>query len=430
MTFGLNERLEYESNPDLDVGGSNSTLESSTRLSFGIISETRTQRLRFNASTALRLLETQNEPFDSSIDNPRLNLRYNREGPRSDLALSANYRQDDVQFIRPFEDFINEDGFLALPEDFGDLQGSGTRRSYGGTFDMTFRKDTPLSFNIFASLNQIDYTDVTDPNLNDIRRENYRVTAFFRISDATTARLTPSYRLYNEDGPDGTDRKTYELRAGLSHDFSEALTLDGTLGYSEVDTTEDGRSWTTSKPVGSLGLLRQMPNGTLSFDFDTRAESDGVWSSLTVGRTYDLPSGGITARIGVTDPVGISAEPIADINWTQDLPSGQLNASLNRNVSSQNNDQTRVTSALSVGYNHSLTEISGIGLDFLVAHITETDENTVDRADISAFYRRALTPDWNLNVGATYTRRDEQNVGLADSQSVFLTIGRDWSFRP
>ncbi|PZQ94869.1 MAG: hypothetical protein DI533_21035 [Cereibacter sphaeroides] len=430
LTFGLNERLEYQTNPDLDVGSSDDQIESSTRLSFGILSETRTQRLRFDASTALRLIDNNEEGFSSTINNPRLRLNYDREGPRADLSFSANYRQDDVDFIRPFDDFRNDEGIIVLPEDFGDLQGSGLRRSYGGTLDMTFRKDAPLSFVVRGELSQIDYTDVTDPNLNDIRRENLSVSARFRFSDTTTGRITPSYRLYNEAGDGGTDRQTYEVRFGLNHEISESLSIDGTLGYSQVDTTEDGTSRTSDKPVGSIGLLQQMPNGTLSFDLDTRAESDGVWTTLWVGRVMQLTNGGLTARVGVTDPVGISIEPVAEILWNRELPSGQVNASLVRSVSSQQDDQTRVSSSLSLGYNYSFNNVSGIGLDFLVAHITETDENTVDRADISAFYRRALTEDWNLNVGATWTQRDEATVGNAESQSVFLTIGRNWSFRP
>ena len=430
LTFGVNQRFEYESNPDLDVSGGESRTQAVTRLSFGLRSETQTEKLRFDASTALRLSETDSDGFQSDVDNPRLGFSYSRDGSDSSLTFSANYRQDQVEFLRPLEDFRNEDGVIELPEDFSALQGSGTRRSYGGTLRMDFGKEAPLGFGFVAGLSQIDYTDVSDADLNDIRRENLGATVRLRFSDTTRGRIAVNYNRFTEEDTAQTDRQTEAIRFGVTHDLTSATTLDASIGYSTVDTEEFGVTRTTSKPIYSFGLAQDMPNGSLTVDLDARTESDGTWTSLSFGRVYELANGGLSGRIGLVDPAGVDPELEGEVNWNRELPSGQINARLSRAVSSQTDDQTRISSALSLGYDHGINDVSGIGVDLSLAKVTETNENTVDRTDLSAFYRHALTDDWDLNVGASWTERDEETVGKADSQSVFLTIGRRFTFRP
>ena len=42
----------------------------------------------------------------------------------------------------------------------------------------------------------------------------------------------------------------------------------------------------------------------------------------------------------------------------------------------------------------------------------------------------ALTPDWTLNIGANHRIKDEDSIGRAASNSVFLSVGRTFEFRP
>ena len=46
--------------------------------------------------------------------------------------------------------------------------------------------------------------------------------------------------------------------------------------------------------------------------------------------------------------------------------------------------------------------------------------------DLTVSYNRNLTQDWILSTGASYQIRDEETVGKADSQLIFLSFRRDF----
>ncbi len=86
LTFGLEQRLSWVDNPDLDIPSTGDRIRLDTRLSFGIVSETPKDRLAFNLGATLRG-EEDGGGFGFSLDTPSAELAYTRSGPSSSLTL-------------------------------------------------------------------------------------------------------------------------------------------------------------------------------------------------------------------------------------------------------------------------------------------------------------------------------------------------------
>ncbi|MCB2151821.1 MAG: hypothetical protein KDE06_12190, partial [Rhodobacteraceae bacterium] len=107
-------------------------------------------------------------------------------------------------------------------------------------------------------------------------------------------------------------------------------------------------------------------------------------------------------------------------------------ASLERSAYTDDGDNATDTRA-AVGYRHEINSVSrlDLGLEWsLVDRATGGPEDTTEYARISAAYSRDLTADWDLTSGITYRTRSDTTDGDADSTAVFVTLSRNFSFRP
>lgn len=429
VRLGLEQRLEYGENLGLDLPEEGSTARASTALSFGLTSETRTQTFALQTGAALRF-EDGPTGSDAGIVDPQASLSYSREAANATLSLSAYYRETDVDFLRPLEDFVNDEGVIELPEDLEDLNGTGTRIGFGGTAGLEFGTSAPLGLALRAGASGIDYRDVTDPDLVRIRRANAGATVKLRFSPVSEGRIALDQRLYDADDAEQTHRETTTLSAGLTREISPRAVLDLSLGRTIVDTEEFGVTTREKGIDAAIGLDYAMPNGSASADFAATTTQDGTRLDLTFGRSLDLPTGALSASLGLTRPEGGDVELIGALLWRRDLPTGSLTARAERSVRTTNSDEQRLTTFLAVGYDHQINDVSGLGLDMSYAFIDETGTDaSEDRASLSASYSHALTADWNMNLGLAYQMREEAG-DRADSQSVFVTLGRSFDFRP
>ena len=131
LTFSIEQRLESTENLALDLVSAGTTTAATTRLSFGLTSETATQQFALYGGAALRIVDRPGSATDTLTDDPNLRLTYSRQGAHSALEFSARYRRAELDFLDAFENIINDDGDIELPGDFGDLTGTGIRENYG-----------------------------------------------------------------------------------------------------------------------------------------------------------------------------------------------------------------------------------------------------------------------------------------------------------
>ena len=432
LTFGISQRFETGDNLNLEIPSEGSTTRADTELSFGLLSETQTDRLALDMSGLFRIENTSLTGSDAGFQDPNLRFSYDREGATSSFNAQAYYRESDVNNLQSLTDFVDSSGNVVLPPDFANLSGTGRRTVSGSSVNLELGRETPLGFVLDAGFSQTDYSNTSSSDLSDFDRRNVDGQARLRFSPLTTGTVGLRYDTYDAANPTGRDRTTTAADIGVEEALSERSTLKASLGASQVETDEAGLITTTSGLIGSLGLAYDMPNGSATADFDAKLDENGDQRlEFVVGRSMELPDGSLSARLGLTAPEIGKTEVIGGLDWQRALPDGKISARLNRSVSSSDQDVSRLTTLASINYDHDINAVSGIGLGLLYVQQEGTpSDNQVTRTDLNATYRHALTEDWNVNTGVSYRVRDEDTVGRAESPSVFLSIGRRFDFRP
>lgn len=393
MTWGIEQRFETNTNSDLDPGGSEDTRQAATRLSFGLTSTTRENSLSFGTSGLLRIASGPDfDGTEAELTDPTVRIGYTRSGANADLDFSGQYRESDVAFLRPLEDFIDQDGNLDLPEDLEDLDGNGTRRNLRANLGLNWGRGAPVGFGINGGYSIIDYSNTSSASLVDSRRANVGASLRAEIAPATTATAGLRFATFDDDDPTSSRRNSYGL---------------------------------------NLGLSRAVERGTWSVGFDLNDTEDGTQTGVNVGRDISLPRGSLSTRVGAT------AGAEGDVNLTGSLGYNQtlsrlssVNVSLSRGITQGSDDTERLLTALSLGYNHTLSRLSSVSVSVLASESEDTATDLATRnASFGLTYSRSLTRDWGMSLGYRHRIRDEDGVPSANSDSVFLTIRRDFEIR-
>ena len=380
LTFGISQNFSWADNAGLAIPSEGSRLRADTQLSFGAVFEGPRDLLTFDSGLALRG-QDDGSGFEFGVENPSTELGYKRSGATSSFTASAFFRESDLAEGLALSD--DETPVLVLE--------NGSARITGGRLGYSFGDGEPFGGNLRAGLTDTDYTGTTDPDLVDNRTLTAGVGLHFSLNEVTEATLDIDHRLYDEAG----------------------------AAPEESSTTV------------AAGLVRTLPRGSLRARLSTTFDEDGRRSGLSFGRSIDLPNGALSLDLGLTESEGGGVDVTGAVAYQQELPRGGLSARLSRAVTTDaGNDETLVT-ALSLGLTQELTPRMGLnmGADWSRSEDTTTGLAT-DNASLNAAVNYALTPDWTLNAGATHRMRDEDGIGRADSNSVFLSVGRTFEFRP
>lgn len=373
MTFGLDTRLETRSNPRFRPGGSESATEAVARLSFGLISETRTDRLAFEGGAELR--GTLDGPSDtaSGLVNPNLRLSYGRSSAGATFDTSLFLRETDLARSDNIDEFDDP---------------AGIRRDVGGNVAFAWGNDAPVGYGLTAS-----HTD----------------TSF-------------------ADGATEADRRRSSVGATLRLDVSQATSLTFALGRSRFD--EDGAE-TRDTTTASATAAFARPDGALTLGLRAEDTPEGTRSALTAGRSFALPDGALSLGIGVTRGASGDAALSGSVGWSRELPRGQISASLSRDVTSGTEDDSEreITSAR-LGLTQSLTQRTSLSLNLGLSESRQTaDDTTTRNATASATFSHALPQDWALDAGVSYRSREETFEGTARDTQVFLGLRRAFEIR-
>jgi hypothetical protein len=389
LTFGVEQRLESTDNLGLDVVNAGITTQANTRLSFGFLTETRSARLAVDTSAALRAVNGPGfSGTEVELSDPQISLAYSRTSAGAKFDFNGYLKQADVEFLRSLEEFIDETGQLVLPDD---VTGTGTQLSYGLDVALNWGTDTPVEFGLSAGLSGLSYSDTTSASLVDSRRQRAGAVLRLDLTPVLEANIGLRYSSYDDDDPATTRRDTFSYQAGLD---------------------------------------RILPNGKLTSDLTATDTEDGTRLSFSIGRDLDLPRGALSASVGATRSTSGATNLTGSLSLRKDFPLGQIRAEARRSVVAGSQDSERLATALSFGYDRSLTPVSSLGFDLSYVQNTEvaTGLATTD-ASVGATYRRELTEDWGFDVGYRHRMRDEDGVGRAHSNSIFMVLRRDFNMR-
>ncbi len=414
LTFGTT--LDVNSNRDLAAVSTGATFQLSEDIGLSLRTETSTQALEFSASGGLTLDDSGSVTFSS----PDALLRYTRDAANGDLSLEARYRSSDVS-----------SSYLDDPLDpFSVIVDSGTLTVTGASFSVNLREDAPLSFGLDASFDNRDYAGTTNPALFDETTLTLGVTANMRLSPTTEAAFAVTGTDYASQDASSTEYQQMDYVLTVTHELANAVTISGDLGYRDRLTTAGGTPTRDAGLIGGLDLTRDLSNGSIfggvSFD---GSGSGAATSSLTFGRTLELPSGSLSASLTTSFSSGSPAQFAGSASYTQELPDGAFSVDFSQSYLEDSLGRDIRYSNLGLGYSKALNSDASLSLSLSASRSEDAGSGaapTLDRAALAATYSRALTPDWNMSVG--YVREQLGGATTAASDSVFLTLTKDLQF--
>lgn len=413
IIFGLENRLEISRNERLSVPAAGTDIRAVTRLSFGLSSIREIDRLEFTASGALIAENGTDGPgTEFSFGREAVNLTYHREVPAAVFDLGASYRSDDI------DEFDDE---------LADVDESGTRTESRLSARLETGRTSSIGFAIGAAYQSTEYLDASDPDLNNSTEATADLAVIFHASEIATGRIGLRYSQYEEEDAASTRTDTLTTYAGLDYALSERLDLAAEIGYLERETEEFGVTDRTTGPDLSLGLTYDMPVGTASALLRvTTDEDEGQRETFEIGRDLETPTATISARLGVTHSDLAGTDLIGRLRLDHALPDGMLGLSLERSASYD--DESITTSRASVTWSKSVNELSSISLD-LTYELRDSASERIEQVSFGAGYSRQLTADWNLDTGLGYRIRNDAD-GHAESPTLFVSLSRDFQFRP
>lgn len=433
LTFGISSTLSATDNYNLDPNSSESAELFDNRLSFGYLNRRANDVFRFDLSGLLR---ANQPPGDSrTFDDQRARIGYDREGVNSTLSFGADYSLASVNSLDPFDrDRFFEDD----PLDENDLiEDQGDREQISSRFSFEAGLNNPVGFILDGRYREQTYTDTTDPDLFDTELFSVTGTTRFTLSPVTEARVVLRFDDYTADDVEQTDRQTSSVNLGLTQALSPIDTLDVSLGYQQIETEETilgiRDSDTQTGLVGSIELMRELTRGTISTSFDLRESVNGQTATWLVNRVMSLPRGEIEISLGATSDVDDTIRPVGRLDFTHEMKRSTLTASLSRQVTTSSRSNELRTTQASLDYDYEINSLSNISFSANFAQVKRAGGPAVDdstRTDLRATYSRNLTPDWRLSSGYEYRIRDEDGLGSASSNQVFLTLQREFTLRP
>lgn len=412
MVFGLENRLEISRNSELSVPATGTDITNETRLSFGLFSVREVDRLSFSVSGALIAENTSDGGTEFDFGRGAADLAYHREVPAAVFDLGAFYRNDEVD---------------AFDDELADVDETGTRIDYGANVGLEIGRTSSIGLALGAAYEQTDYQDASDPDLFDSTGTRANAAVIFHASETITGRLGLRYSLLEEEDPGATRTETLTTFAGLDYAVSERLDLAAEIGYIETETEEFGVTERTSGPDLSLGLTYDMPVGTaMALLSITTDDDEGQRETFELGRDLETPLATISARLGVTHADEAGTDLVGRLSIDRRLPDGSLGLDLERSVFYD--DEPGVFSRAAASWSKTVNEISSISLE-ISYELSDAPSERIEQVSFGAGYSRDLTADWSLNSGVGYRVRNDAD-GHSESPTLFVSISRDFAFRP
>lgn len=421
LRLTLDNRLSATDNQAREDTSAGVTTNATTRLGLSAITQNDLNQLNFSTSTALRFSNSPDGGSKTEIDEPQLNLKYVRSGATSTFSISSNYRRDKIEFLSPLEDFVDENGVLDIPDDIDDLRNNtGTRVSYGANIALDLLRDAPVSLRLTLGQSGRNYIDVSDPDLYDVQTTSYGATARFRFGSDFDGNLSYSASQYRADDTEDTRRHRQNLSFGITKTLSNVLDGTASIGWSDIETDTNTDRESNSGVNGSIGLTLARPNGEIGLNYSTSTNVEGNRQTLSFRRNLVLPSGTLSANVGLTQQDQGEIDTVAGLSYNQKLANGSLSVSFNRSIRYVDDDDAfeQFTSA-SASHNYQINSLSSLTLRGALSRSEETD-----LASLGLTYSYALTTDWNLSTGYNFTSTKSDTSDSADTHQVFVGLSR------
>lgn len=428
VDLGLRTGLSVDDNFKLTPGGGAGTSTiSDTNLSFGLSNITQNQSLSLTAAGVLRFAHIPGRSI-AGLEDPSVKFKYALDASNSRLSIDASFRHADREFLDPFQVEREQQLNLGLSGNGGTVEWRTARLTYETGLN------DPIGLRLDLAHSDLNYANVPGASLFDSKTNSIGVTGTFALSQVTKLSASAKQTAYDAQDVFQTSRDTTDINFGLTTDISASLRLNAQVGYTTIDTDQLGIGTNRSGLTSSVGLARQLVNGSATVNLASTLNANGDRTTLSFGRTLQLPTGNLSASVGLTQGPAGGIDTVGTVTYDRTLKTSNYTVSLTRAATTNNTNAEIIDTRLAVGYGYQINNDSRFDVTLDWGRQEDGGNGavpTVQRTNIRAAYTRALTSDWNLQGGVLLRRlSDSSVVGDAQSNSLFVTLDRSFSFRP
>ena len=386
-------------------------------------SETVDQRFFLSVGTRLEFGDTfSGETPD--ITDPEATLEYAWFNRDTEASIRLEFDETDVG------DGVLEDAF-----DAADLDDDGTRETHAATLRLVTGRSARFGTDTQLSYTELNFRDVTDPDLVD--EVTLSASTELRFSISRQVELRASIGWSETEDRDAIGQVETELRYGLAGDFliHPALTAGLAINVTDVETVTGGVTQLEDDFDITATLTRDLPNGRAILEASHDTSGNSEITTLEATRALTLANGAsLRASVGVIGFESGDVIPTLGFNYDQEVLRGQtLSFGLSQTGGQDNNtDDTIFRTRIDGGYDFDLTSTSSLSLNGSLASVmpqSGTDPDTL-RATFGVSYRHDLTRDWAL-VTRSDQRITYEDGAETDRDFTFsINLERSFSFRP
>ena len=379
---------------------------------------TRVQTLQFNLSAPFRLNDPE-EDGNFALGDPQARFLFRRGVRNSAVEAELGYRENDLDEEILFDDISNE--FVTV--DGGRVAQTDARLTY------VFGREAKLGGEFGLSWLKRDYSDTTDPDLDD--SETRRGNIIFYLEPTSTIRARILAETSRTDG-DTDNSRTNRYGAGASLQVDKVTNLDVELARTSIRRNDNGIPEETEGPSVRLNLTRSRPLGDWSLAFSSDPGTSGRRENFNIGRTLDLRYYNLSGQIGVTRFQG-NYDPIFQIAYDQQLSRlSQFQASLRRAGVTDTDGDEALNTEVTANYSRQISEVSSIAanLRFRESRVQSGDREDARSVSFGLNYNRSLPNDFSLVAGASVIRSKDSNGTRDDEERVYVGVNRSFTFLP
>ncbi len=425
--MGLSFTLRADDNFPLTPGSSKgNSYFFDTGLNFGISSVTRAHSLNLTGSGVLRFGDIPGRSV-AGFENPALNFTYTADAINGKFSTTLGYSDVDREFLDPFK--VEQEDLIST----GFVGDGGNLRRFDGGLHYETGLQRPVTLILDYKHSQKDYSNVTNSRLFDTDQDKYQATVLMQLNPVTKLSFDAGLTQYQAQDSRQTNRTTTDYSIGLIRDLDKALVLDARIGHTTVDTDTIFGTANRSGMTGALTLTKTLPDGKVYGTISTTQSQNGGRTTLKFGRDFQFRTDTLSASLGLTKGDIGSTDWIGTLAYTHRVQASDFSLSISRSATINVSDEEIVNTRLGLGYGYAINSISRLDVTYDWGRSEDGGLGaapTIDRTSLRTTYTRQLTNDWNLKGGFQIRGKSETGIQDAQSHSLFLTLDRQFSFRP
>lgn len=389
-----------------------------TPLDLSLRTGTRVQTMQFTLSAPFRLADPDEEST-LALGDPLAQFLFRRGSRNAAIEAQLGYRETDLDREILFDDIENEfvivDGGRVAQSNAQLTYVFGTQSRLGGEFGLSWVKR--------------DYTDTTDPDLDDSETRRGNVVLYLEPVSLIRARILAETS--RTDSDDGTSSRSDRQGVGAAIQVDKVTNLDVELAQTDIRRDRDnGTTQQTRGPSLRLGLTRSRPLGDWTLTFGSNPGTAGRRENINIGRTLDLRYYDLSGQIGVTRFQG-NYDPIFQIAYRQQISAtSEWQASLRRAAATDDDGDEALNTDISASFSRRISDVSTIGasLRYRESKVQAGDRGDAQTASFGLDYSRALPNDFFLVAGASVIRSKDSQDTRKDEERVYLGVNRSFDF--